>query len=147
VPSLIEQNPLAWIIQVNGLPVDARQMPREIQEEAYRKGLIPYVPSETRSDLEGDLEGPGEVNEEEEAEDEDINPTSAADAACLVGELHLSKGEFEKAVQAFTQAIEGNPTADAYEGRAKAYFALAERDQRAALKRRPKSDGGKEETA
>jgi hypothetical protein len=30
------------IIEVNGLPVDARMMPREVQEEAHRLGLIPY---------------------------------------------------------------------------------------------------------
>jgi tetratricopeptide (TPR) repeat protein len=146
LPSLIEQNPMAWIIQVNGLPVDARHMPREIQEQAYRKGLIPYLPSETPGDP-VDVEETEEVSEEEAAAEEHINPTSAADAACLVGELHLSKGEYEKAIQAFTQAIEGNPTADAYEGRAQAYQGLAERDERAALERRLKSDGGKEETA
>ncbi len=44
LPSMLEDNPLAWMIEVNGLPVDARMMPREIQEEAYRLGLIPYVP-------------------------------------------------------------------------------------------------------
>jgi hypothetical protein len=44
LPSMLEENPLAWIIEVNGLPVDARMMPREVQEEAYRLGLIPYVP-------------------------------------------------------------------------------------------------------
>jgi hypothetical protein len=44
LPSMLEENPLAWIVEVNGLPVDARMMPREIQEEAYRLGLIPYVP-------------------------------------------------------------------------------------------------------
>ena len=44
LPSMLEDNPLAWIIEVSGLPVDARMMPREIQEEAYRLGLIPYVP-------------------------------------------------------------------------------------------------------
>lgn len=43
-PSRLEDNLLAWIIDVNGLPVDARMMPREVQEEAYRLGLIPYVP-------------------------------------------------------------------------------------------------------
>ena len=43
-PSMLEENTLAWIIEVNGLPVDARIMPREVQEEAYRLGLIPYVP-------------------------------------------------------------------------------------------------------
>lgn len=44
LPSMLEDNPLAWMIEVNGLPVDARMMPREVQEEAYRLGLIPYVP-------------------------------------------------------------------------------------------------------
>jgi hypothetical protein len=31
---------------VNGLVVDARQMPREIQEFAVSKGLIPYIPDD-----------------------------------------------------------------------------------------------------
>src|SRR4051794_23657467 len=46
LPSLVEQNPMAWLIEVNGLVVDARHLRREIQEEAYRKGLIPYIPGE-----------------------------------------------------------------------------------------------------
>jgi hypothetical protein len=44
LPSMLEDNPLAWMIEVDGLPVDARMMPREIQKEAHRLGLIPYVP-------------------------------------------------------------------------------------------------------
>ncbi len=44
LPSMIDKNPMAWMIQVNGLIVDARYAPRAIQEEAFRKGLIPYVP-------------------------------------------------------------------------------------------------------
>jgi hypothetical protein len=43
-PSKLEDNPMAWMIEVNGLIVDARWMPREVQEEAYRRGLIPYIP-------------------------------------------------------------------------------------------------------
>lgn len=42
--SRMEDNLLVWIVEVNGLPVDVRTMPREVQEEAYRLGLIPYVP-------------------------------------------------------------------------------------------------------
>lgn len=45
LPSKIDENPMAWMIMVNGMFVDARDMPKEIQEEAYRKDLIPYVPS------------------------------------------------------------------------------------------------------
>ncbi|HEY3080545.1 MAG TPA: DUF6398 domain-containing protein [Chloroflexota bacterium] len=46
-PSQIDQNPLAWLIQVDGLLVDARHAPREIQEEALRLGLIPHLPPTT----------------------------------------------------------------------------------------------------
>lgn len=45
LPSRMQDNPMAWLIQVNGLLVDARRAPREIQEEAFRRGLIPYLPS------------------------------------------------------------------------------------------------------
>ena len=46
LPSRMEQNPMAWMIQVNGLIVDARHLPRKLQEEAFRKGLIPYIPDD-----------------------------------------------------------------------------------------------------
>ncbi len=39
--SQMNDNPIAWRVMVNGFIVDVRMMPREIQEEAYRKGLIP----------------------------------------------------------------------------------------------------------
>ena len=39
------QNPLAWIIDVNGLAVDARHVPPDIQAEAFQRGLIPYIPA------------------------------------------------------------------------------------------------------
>jgi len=42
--SRMDKNPMAWMIQVNGFLVDARFLKREIQEEALRKGLIPYLP-------------------------------------------------------------------------------------------------------
>jgi len=42
---LAEQNPLVWMIQVDGFIVDARRVPLDIQLEAHRRGLIPYVPA------------------------------------------------------------------------------------------------------
>ena len=42
----IEESPMAWMISVNGFIVDARRLKREVQEEAFRKGLIPYIPGE-----------------------------------------------------------------------------------------------------
>jgi len=44
LPSKLADNPLAWMISVNGLLIDARHAPHEIQEEALRRGLIPYLP-------------------------------------------------------------------------------------------------------
>jgi hypothetical protein len=32
--------------EVNGLLVDLRDMPRELQVIAYKKGMIPYVPAD-----------------------------------------------------------------------------------------------------
>jgi hypothetical protein len=58
--------------------------------------------------------------------------TSPADVGCLVAEMHLSKGEYLKAIDAFTRALETAATPDAYEGRARAYRALAEADERRA---------------
>jgi hypothetical protein len=46
LPSLIDQHPLAWFIQVDGIMVDVRTMPVEIQEIAFEKGLIPYLTNE-----------------------------------------------------------------------------------------------------
>jgi len=44
--SFVDQNPLVWMAEVNGLLVDLRDMPREVQEAAYKKGLIPYIPAD-----------------------------------------------------------------------------------------------------
>lgn len=54
--SRIERNPMAWMIQVNGFLVDARFLKREIQEEALRKGLIPYIPERPQPLKEDDEE-------------------------------------------------------------------------------------------
>lgn len=43
-PSNLENNPLAWYVMVNGLMVDARKLPLEVQEELVRRGLIPFLP-------------------------------------------------------------------------------------------------------
>jgi len=39
--SILEQNPLAWLVSVDGIPVDARMLPDEMQDDARRLGLIP----------------------------------------------------------------------------------------------------------
>jgi hypothetical protein len=42
--SLLGSNPLVWMLEVNGYLLDARNLPLEVQEIAFAKGLIPYVP-------------------------------------------------------------------------------------------------------
>ena len=42
---LVEDNPAIWMLSVDGFIVDARDLPLEFQQEAARRGLIPYVPA------------------------------------------------------------------------------------------------------
>ena len=46
LPSRLDQNPLVWMAEVNGLLVDLRAMPREVQAIAFAKGMIPYIPAD-----------------------------------------------------------------------------------------------------
>jgi len=43
---LLQSNPLAWMISINGFIVDARTLPPEMQEEVRRRGLIPALPAQ-----------------------------------------------------------------------------------------------------
>ncbi|GBU27322.1 hypothetical protein R84B8_00852 [Treponema sp. R8-4-B8] len=46
LPENIEDNPMIWMVKVNGLIVDVRDMPLDIQQQAFEMGIIPYVPGE-----------------------------------------------------------------------------------------------------
>lgn len=47
LPSNMENNPLIWLVPLsNGMIADVRSLPREIQEEAFRAGMIPYIPAD-----------------------------------------------------------------------------------------------------
>src|SRR4051812_48694901 len=46
LPSMMDRNPLVWMAEVNGYPVDLRSAPREVQEIAFEKGMIPYIPDD-----------------------------------------------------------------------------------------------------
>lgn len=46
LPSRLDDNPMVWMLQVNGFMVDVRHAPREVQEIAFQKGLIPYIPAD-----------------------------------------------------------------------------------------------------
>ena len=46
LPSRLADNPMVWMLQVNGFMVDVRHAPREVQEIAFNKRLIPYIPAD-----------------------------------------------------------------------------------------------------
>lgn len=50
LPSLLESSPLTWMLELNGFTIDVRYAPREIQELAFKKGLIPYIPADRQHD-------------------------------------------------------------------------------------------------
>lgn len=39
--AMLEQHPMAWLVEVDGFIVDARTLPAGLQDEARRRGLIP----------------------------------------------------------------------------------------------------------
>jgi len=45
LPSRLADNPLVWMLLVNGLMVDIRRTPVELQRLAFEKGLIPFIPA------------------------------------------------------------------------------------------------------
>jgi hypothetical protein len=52
LPSRMDDNPLVWMLTVNGLLMDVRHAPREVQEIAFEKGLIPYIPADRQQGTE-----------------------------------------------------------------------------------------------
>lgn len=44
--SNMDNNPMVWMIMVNGYIMDARKAPYEIQEQAFNAGIIPYIPTD-----------------------------------------------------------------------------------------------------
>jgi hypothetical protein len=46
VASMLESNPLVWMLSVDGFVIDIRHAPIELQRAAFAKGLIPFVPAD-----------------------------------------------------------------------------------------------------
>lgn len=40
---LLDSMPMAWLIEFDGFVLDARKLPRDLQQVLFQKGLIPYV--------------------------------------------------------------------------------------------------------
>ena len=47
---LLDGNPLVWMLEVDGLIVDARWLPEAVQVQTWQRGLIPYVPAHAGGD-------------------------------------------------------------------------------------------------
>ncbi len=46
LPSLLDANPLVWMLEVDDVVMDMRTAPREMQVAAFEEGLIPYIPAD-----------------------------------------------------------------------------------------------------
>jgi hypothetical protein len=46
VPQRLDQDPLFWVISMDDIVLDVRDASRDIQSEAFFKGLVPYIPGE-----------------------------------------------------------------------------------------------------
>jgi len=47
LPSMMQDNPLIWMAELsNGIIVDLRSAPKAVQVEAFKRGLIPFVPAD-----------------------------------------------------------------------------------------------------
>ncbi len=46
LPELLKDNPLVWMLDVDGSMMDIRTAPRDVQEQAYDIGLIPFIPAD-----------------------------------------------------------------------------------------------------
>jgi hypothetical protein len=46
IASRLADNPLIWMLKVNGMMMDIRDCPREAQVVAFEQGLIPYIPAD-----------------------------------------------------------------------------------------------------
>jgi hypothetical protein len=43
---MIEKSPFTWLVEVNGLPVDARWLPEQSQRALVQAGILPFMPGE-----------------------------------------------------------------------------------------------------
>lgn len=48
LPNRMDNNPMAWLIEVNGFIIDIRHAPYDFQVEAYNAGVIPYIPGDKK---------------------------------------------------------------------------------------------------
>jgi len=86
LPSRLGENPLIWMYQTrSGFILDARSAPRDIQEDLFEAGMIPYIPAD-RADVEEDSE--------ELKEKEDANKSNKSDTIKKKSVQNAIEGQF-----------------------------------------------------
>jgi len=57
---MLLDNPLVWMLEVDGVIMDLRTAPRKLQVAAFQQGLIPFIPPEHEPQLQ--VKEPGKVS-------------------------------------------------------------------------------------
>ena len=52
LPNRMDDNHVLWMLEVNGFIMVIRRCSREVQELAFEKGLIPYIPADKTNQME-----------------------------------------------------------------------------------------------
>jgi len=68
INELIEKNPMIWMVQINGLIVDIRDMSSEIQQQAFEMGIIPYIPEEKTESKKQEIKNEANTNKKQREE-------------------------------------------------------------------------------
>ncbi len=84
---LLAENPAIWFLSVNGFVIDIRLASVEMQEEAFRRGLIPYVPAYKETEKKEETPAPAPPKEEpkDEAPEEPAAPDDFSDIYASFG--------------------------------------------------------------
>jgi hypothetical protein len=78
LPVLLLQNPMLWMVPMNGTLVDIRDEPPEIQQEALEMGLIPIGPDELKQQLDEQKQIINETLSSLELESDAAKPKSSS---------------------------------------------------------------------
>ena len=73
LPELAEKNPMVWFLSVNGYMIDIRRAPLELQQEAFDRGFIPYVPALRQPDTREAQAAPEEAARPEPPKEEPVS--------------------------------------------------------------------------
>ncbi|MGF1513731.1 MAG: plasmid pRiA4b ORF-3 family protein [Elainellaceae cyanobacterium] len=93
LPSLMDQNPLAWLISSpTGMIIDARSAPPEVQERLAEAGLIPQVSSRAQASQQGESHRTETSGKGAEASDQRASGTARSADTLYVLDVRIIDG-------------------------------------------------------